>query len=59
MEETVDSDGFFSPKGKMYSMNYSGVTPYHGVVIKHLLKENEELKSRLSSIEARLMASGI
>ena len=45
LEETIDSDGFISPKGKMYSLNYSGVTPYHGVVIKHLLKENEELKN--------------
>jgi hypothetical protein len=45
LEETLDSDGFISPKGKMYSLNYSGVTPYHGVVIKHLLKENDELKN--------------
>jgi len=45
LEETVDSDGFISPKDKMYSLNYSGVTPYHGVVIKHLLKENDELKN--------------
>lgn len=59
LEETVDSDSFVSPKGKMYSLNYSGVTPYHGVVIKHLLKENEDLKSRLSAIEVRLAGDGI
>lgn len=61
LEETVDSDGFISPKGKMYSLNYSGVTPYHGVVIKHLLKENEELKNeqkiqqdKITSLESKV-----
>ena len=53
LEETTYHD-FVSPKGIQYMLNYSGIIPYHGVVIKHLLKENEELKSRLSAIEARL-----
>ena len=56
-EET--HNGFKSEKGLQYSMNYSGIIPYQGLVIKHLLKENEDLKLRLSAIEARLAAAGI
>ena len=50
-KEEIDDDGFVSPEGLQFCMNYSAVIPYHGVVIKHLLKENEELKTRLNTIE--------
>jgi hypothetical protein len=50
-KEEIDDDGFVSPEGLQFCMNYSAVIPYHGVVIKHLLKKNEELKTRLELIE--------
>jgi hypothetical protein len=46
LEETIDEDGFVSPKDTQFSMNYDQVTPYHGVVLKHLLKKIEQLKEK-------------
>ena len=47
LEETVDEDGFMSPKDTQFSMNYDQVTPYHGVVIKYLLEQIDELKEEI------------
>jgi hypothetical protein len=48
---TTDSDGFTSPKGFQLTMNYDQVTPYHGVVIKHLLEEIEKLKQEIEILK--------
>jgi hypothetical protein len=58
LEENTHN-GYVSEKGIQYNLNYTGIIPYQGLVIKHLLKENEDLKTRLSAIEARLAAAGI
>jgi hypothetical protein len=39
------------PDGKQYILNYDGIIPYHGVVIKHLLQENNELKKEIIQIK--------
>jgi hypothetical protein len=51
LEETIDEDGFLSPKDTQFSMNYDQVTPYHGVVIKHLLDEIENLKKEIEILK--------
>lgn len=51
LEETIDSDGFMSPKDTQFSMNYDQVTPYHGVVIKHLLEEIKTLKQEINKLK--------
>jgi hypothetical protein len=48
---TTDSDGFTSPEGFQLTMNYDQVTPYHGVVIKHLLEEIEKLKQEIETLK--------
>lgn len=48
---TTDSDGFTSPEGFQLTMNYDQVTPYHGVVIKHLLEEIEKLKQEIEILK--------
>lgn len=54
LEETVDEDGFTSPKDTQFAMNYDQVTPYHGVVIKHLLEEIENLKNEIKELKDKL-----
>ncbi len=54
LEETIDDDGFVSPKDTQFSMNYDQVTPYHGVVIKHLLEEIELLKQEIKELKNKL-----
>ena len=51
LDETIDEDGFMSPKDTQFSMNYDQVTPYHGVVIKHLLEEIENLKQEINNLK--------
>jgi hypothetical protein len=51
LEETIDEDGFVSPKDTQFAMNYDQVTPYHGVVIKHLLEKIEQLEERINQLE--------
>ena len=51
LEETIDEDGFMSPKDTQFSMNYDQVTPYHGVVIKHLLEQIELLKEEIRELK--------
>ena len=50
LEETIDSDGFLSPKDTQFSMNYDQVTPYHGVVIKYLLEKIEKLENQINQL---------
>jgi hypothetical protein len=54
LEETIDEDGFVSPKDTQFSMNYDQVTPYHGVVIKHLLEEIEKLKEEIKELKNKV-----
>jgi hypothetical protein len=54
LEETIDEDGFVSPKDTQFSMNYEQVTPYHGVVIKHLLEEIEKLKEEIKELKSKV-----
>jgi hypothetical protein len=35
-------------------MNYDQVTPYHGVVIKHLLDEIKSLKEEIKELKNRV-----
>ena len=53
LEETVDDDGFVSPKDTQFSMNYDQVVPYHGVVIKHLLEKIEQLEKEIKELKAK------
>jgi hypothetical protein len=48
---TTDSDGFTSPEGFQLTMNYDQITPYHGIVIKHLLEEIEKLKQEIEILK--------
>lgn len=52
--ETIDDDGFVSPKDTQFSMNYDQVIPYHGKVIKHLLEKIENLEGEIKNIKALL-----
>ena len=54
LEETIDDDGFLSPKDTQFSMNYDQVVPYHGTVIKHLLEKIESLEKEITDIKALL-----
>jgi len=54
LEETIDDDGFLSPKDTQFSMNYDQVVPYHGTVIKHLLEKIESLEKEIADIKALL-----
>jgi hypothetical protein len=54
LEETIDEDGFVSPKDTQFSMNYEQVTPYHGVVIKHLLEEIDKLKEEIKELKNKI-----
>ena len=51
LEAITDNEGFTSPVGFQLTMNYDQVTPYHGVVIKHLLEEIEILKSEIAKLK--------
>ena len=51
LEETIDEDGFVSPKDTQFSMNYDQVVPYHGVVIKHLLEKIEQLEKEIQLLK--------
>ena len=51
LEETIDGDGFVSPKDTQFSMNYDQVIPYHGVVIKHLLEKILELEKQIQELK--------
>jgi hypothetical protein len=63
IDEPCDKD---TGKPLYYGLDYGKFTPYivkglqeQNTIIINLQKENEELKSRLSSIEARLATAGI
>ena len=53
LEETIDDDGFISPKDTQFSMNYDQVTPYHGVVIKHLLDKINLLEAEILKLKTQ------
>jgi len=47
LEETVDNDGFISPKDTQLVVNTDQITAYHSLLIKHLLERIEELEKKL------------
>jgi hypothetical protein len=51
--ETTDDEGFTSPDGLQLTMNYDQVTPYHGVVLKHLLEKIEQLEKEIKELKAK------
>jgi len=53
LEERIDDDGFVSPKDTQFAMNYDQVTPYHGVVIKHLLEKIDELQKQINELKGK------
>jgi len=53
LDETIDSDGFVSPKDTQFAMNYDQVTPYHGVVIKHLLEKIDDLQKQIDELKGK------
>lgn len=49
--ELLDSDGFTSPAGQIFTVNYDGIIPILSKCIQDLYGENEVLKKRLSDLE--------
>jgi hypothetical protein len=47
LEETIDGDGFISPKDTQLVVNTDQITAYHSLLIQHLLEKIEELEKRL------------
>lgn len=47
LEETVDNDGFISPKDTQLVVNTDQITAYHSLLIQHLLERIEELEKKL------------
>ena len=47
LEETIDNDGFISPKDTQLVVNTDQITAYHSLLIKHLLERIEDLEKRL------------
>jgi len=47
LEETIDGDGFISPKDTQLVVNNDQITPYHTLLIQNLLERIEELEKRL------------
>ncbi len=47
LEETVDDDGFISPKDTQLVVNNDQITPYHTLLIQHLLERIEILEKKL------------
>jgi hypothetical protein len=52
--ETTDDEGFTSPKGFQLTMSYDQVTPYHGVVLKHLLDKIEQLEKEIKQLKNKI-----
>ena len=51
LAETIDEDGYLSPKNTQFSMNYDQVVPYHGVVINYLLTKIEQLETDIQNLK--------
>ena len=49
--DLTEPDG---PNGKQYILNYDGIIPYHGVVIKHLLNEINEMKIEMNKMKEQI-----
>lgn len=47
LEETIDNDGFISPEDIQLVVNNDQITPYHSLLIQHLLERIENLEKRL------------
>ena len=53
-DEHVQFEVTDGPNGKQYILNYDGIIPYHGVVIKHLLNEINQMKIEMNKIKENL-----
>ena len=49
--DLTEPDG---PNGKQYILNYDGIIPYHGVVIKHLLNEINQMKIEMKEMKEQI-----
>ena len=54
LKEKTDDEGFTSPEGFQLTMGYDQVTPYHGVVLKHLLDKVELLEKEIKELKKGL-----
>lgn len=54
VEEVVDEDGFVSPKGQVFTVNYEAVVPLLSQNVKNLFEENKELKDKINSMSTEL-----
>ncbi|WP_440628213.1 tail fiber domain-containing protein [Burkholderia sp. 22313] len=54
VEETVDDDGWVSPEGVRFSVNYDQVIPIHSSVLRSLLQRVEDLESRIGGLASRV-----
>ncbi|UEP31303.1 tail fiber domain-containing protein [Burkholderia sp. B21-007] len=50
VDQTVDADGWVSPAGVRFSVNYDQVIPIHSSVLRILLKRVDELEARIDAI---------
>lgn len=50
LEETIDEDGFISPKGHQFSISYNNIIPINLKCIQYLLLEIEKLKKNNNNI---------
>jgi hypothetical protein len=51
MPELIDEDGFVSPAGQAFTVNYDGVVPILSKCINDLYKQVEELKKEIASLK--------
>jgi hypothetical protein len=49
-KEEIDADGFISPEGAKFTVTYEHVIPILAMNQKRLMRENEELKTKLDTI---------
>lgn len=47
MEETTDADGWVSPSGARFSLDYNQIIPIHSAVLRDLLERIEVLEARV------------
>lgn len=51
--ELVDPDGFVSPAGQIFTVNYDGIIPILTKCIQDLYSENKMIKERLAALERK------
>ncbi|MBR7961423.1 tail fiber domain-containing protein [Burkholderia vietnamiensis] len=54
VQETVDDDGWTSPAGVRFSLNYDQVIPIHSSVLRSLLRRMAEVEARVEELGRRV-----